>query len=144
MTSAPPPEYPPIQRLTTFWQFAAEWKPEKAEYTAHLRKGLSHPGELTDAHVARLKKDCEECEETLDMFEGAARHWATLRKNLSAQQRRRLDELADDLAAVRRMNDECRDLTELLARATLEQQLAAPDEEWGAAALLGKPLPPRF
>lgn len=133
----------PIAKLPTFIQFTRDWKREVQEHAATVQEGLGRPGVLFDAHVAQIKSDCGERQEDLDMFQGQAKRWAAL-PGLSASRRRAVKELADDLAEIRRLNEQIRDNAALLERATLEQQMAAPDAEWGIAALRGEKLPPRF
>lgn len=142
MTQANHPDQP-ISKLPTFAQFTRDWKREVQEHAATVQEGLSRPGVLTDAHVAQIKSDCSERQDDVDMFRGQAERWAVL-PNLPAARRRGVKELTDDLAEIQRLNDQIRDTAALLARATLEQQMAVPDVEWGIAALRGEKLPPRF
>ncbi|MFB6505665.1 hypothetical protein ACFC07_21760 [Streptomyces sp. NPDC056099] len=142
MTQPTPPDQP-ISRLSTFRSFATDWKREVREHAETVNEGLSRPGALTDGHVARIKSDCDERVGDLDMFEGQAARWSAL-PDLSESRRSGVKELTDDLAEIRRLNDQIRDTAALLERATLEQQMSVPDVEWGIAAVLGEQLPPRF
>ncbi|MFD8609579.1 hypothetical protein [Streptomyces sp. NPDC059631] len=133
-------------KLSVFLDFAADWKRETAEGAALASEGLTRPGVLTDAHVERMKLDCDERDEDLAMFRGQAERWAE-RSGLSSQQRSQVAQLRTDLTEISRLNEQIRTIrttSSLLARATLEQQMSAPDTEWGLAALLGEQLPPRF
>lgn len=139
------PDHPdqPVSKLPTFIQFTRDWKREVQEHAATVEEGLARPGVLFDAHVAQIKRDCVERQEDLDMFQGQAKRWTAL-PSLSASRRRGVKELTDDLAEIRRLNEQIRNNAALLERATLEQQMDVPDVEWGAAALRGEKLPPRF
>lgn len=142
MTQADHPNQP-ISRLPVFLQFTRDWKREVQEHAATVQEGVSRPGALFDAHVAQIKSDCGQRQDDLDMFQGQAKRWQAL-PNLPAARRNGLKELTGDLAEIQRLNEQIRDTAALLERTTLEQQMAAPDVEWGIAALRGEKLPPRF
>lgn len=127
----------PISKLSQFLRHTAEWKQEVVQHAETVQEGLGRPGVLTDADVARIKRNCAEREESLALFEGQSSRWAAL-PGLSGSRRSGLAELDENLATMRRLNAQILDSAALLERATLEQQLSAPDLEWGLAALRGE------
>lgn len=136
MTQPTPIDHP-ISKLSFFLRHTAAWKREVRENAETVQEGLSRPGVLTDADVARIKRVYTEQQEDLALFEAQSARWAAL-PNLTGSRRSGLAELDDHLAELRRINAQILDMAALLERATLEQQMSAPDVEWGIAALRGE------
>ncbi|MGY0067980.1 hypothetical protein ACWZEH_14355 [Streptomyces sp. QTS137] len=136
MTQPTPIDHP-ISKLSFFLRHTAAWKREVRENAETTKEGLSRPGVLTDADVARIKRVYTEQQEDLALFEAQSARWAAL-PNLSGTRRSGLAELDGNLAELRRINAQILDMAALLERATLEQQMSAPDVEWGIAALRGE------
>ncbi|MEU3904176.1 hypothetical protein AB0F20_10190 [Streptomyces goshikiensis] len=127
----------PISKLSYFLRYTAGWKQEVAQFEETLKEGLGQPGVLTDANIARVKRNCIARREDLELFEAQAARWAAL-PGLSRSRRSGLKELDDNLAAIRSLDAQIHDTATLLERATLEQQMSASDLDWGLAALRGE------
>ncbi|MEV6956556.1 hypothetical protein [Streptomyces sp. NPDC051183] len=127
----------PISKLSQFLRHTGAWKQEVVQFAETLKEGLGRPGVLTDADVARVKRNCTARQEDLELFEAQSARWAAL-PGLSGSRRSSLRELDDNLETIRRLDAQILDTATLLERATLEQQLSAPDLEWGLAALRGE------
>lgn len=127
----------PISKLSQFLRHTTSWKQEVTQFAETVTEGLARPGVLTDGDVARIKRNCTARQEDLELFEAQSARWAAL-PNLSGSRRSGLAELDDNLATIRRLDAQILDTAMLLERATLEQQMSAPDLEWGLAALRGE------
>jgi len=127
----------PISKLSFFVRHTSAWRRDVRENAETLQEGLGRPGVLRDADVARIKRVYTEQRESLALFEAQSARWAAL-SNLAGSHRRGLAEVDENLAELRRLNAEILDMAALLERATLEQQMSAPDVEWGLAALRGE------